>query len=601
MLGLNDTPPAKSPSTNPETKSRPTCPSIRTNQETLIKCYSDNKLARRFYLIAECTSSILGKKGPTGIPSPAIRWANIPLTYDGPRFGVVELPLKGLTARLLLVAEGLRRAPSYLLDWVLWREAILEHLCRPIRLVPEAADLGLYGGLKYGIKNPNHRRHLQQLWETLSPPQYHDYYRYEPAVGFAIFDNVVDGKLLQKVIPWLNTLCGDRSLVLSSNAFTAALERWMMETHRVLNEVEVSILSALSSSPSLSQTQLAKQLKISRASINQSLRTLASTHLLRLISYVDLPLIGLKHIVVILRLHPQPQLVQRLKRLFMRFRYTHAIRSFPDSVLLVELLLPSQHVNHFYAWLHQLCYDLNLPPPSLHVVTGIALSRSFNLYTPDMGWPTDFSPILVLVQRAIKGEMTDLPPLRISKYSYTSPLARSPLSLHPWDFNYLRRSTDASLITNGFSSHLAREARQLGLSKSMYMRYRRRIYMLEQIRLCTPIGLGLLHVGLDAVIYILLSASREMMERILRACNLLPYVYGVLYRGGGVIILLVPNHAAIEVYSSLRTVFAECGVNAIVTARPAWQAFVMLRSPIDDNNYDFRKSEWIWTPGISPF
>jgi hypothetical protein len=170
----------------------------------------------------------------SGTQFQSIRWSDIVFAIDKPRFGVEEV-LDSTNPPVLLVANALQDAPKYLLGWVLWREAVLGFLCRPVRLVAEAADLGLYAGLKYGVKNPTNCEYLQRIWETISPPQFYENYSYAPTSGFELFDKAVDNHFLRLVVAWLNSAFSDTQVPLTTRTFTSALERWIFEFHNPLN------------------------------------------------------------------------------------------------------------------------------------------------------------------------------------------------------------------------------------------------------------------------------------------------------------------------------------------------------------------------------
>jgi len=63
--------------------------------------------------------------------------------------------------------------------------------------------------------------------------------------------------------------------------------------------------------------------------------------------------------------------------------------------------------------------------------------------------------------------------------------------------------------------------------------------------------------------------------------------------------LLLPNAVAVEVFSFLRTLFAECGIDAQVGIGLAWESFYW-SPPISKDEYDFEKGEWIWRPETLP-
>jgi DNA-binding Lrp family transcriptional regulator len=486
---------------------------------------------------------------------------------------------------------------------VLWREAFLEHVDHRIRLVPESADLGLYGGLKYGIEDSEQREQLQSLWETVSPPKYYEFYRYFPTGGFPAFDNVVDGAFPQNVILRLNALRGDKHVPLSSATFTATLERWMMETHRTLNETEVRILTTLSATPKTSQRRLADQLKLSPATLSQSLAKLAGRHLLRASGAVNFPLIGLDHLVVFLRLSGD-QVGKQLRSQLVKLRYALAPISLAGSLLLADFLVPHGFSDQFSAWNDRLCRTWNLPPPSLRLVTDLVQSWNFRQYTAGVGWAADFSSTIDLFHDIVSGNsIYAAPPLRTFKYSYNHLVAGQlfPVRLHPDDFIYFQRSIDAFSVGGRVFPQSASEARQMDFSGSSYKLYRRRVRRLDELGVSVPTRIGLLHVGLDTAIHVFISAPRETTERVLRASQLLPHISGyILDDGTGTMTLLLPNAVAVEVFAFLRRLFAECGIDAQIGIRQAWESFAWFPSPISKDDYDFEKGEWIWKPETLP-
>ena len=224
-------------------------------------------------------------------------WSDHPLVYDCPRFGVIESKIADRPHRgwQVMLAQSFQDESAYVLDWVLWREALLSFLLPHLRHIPEAADLGMYAGLQYGKFNESDREALTALWKQVSPPQHYQYYIYDGPFGFPLYDQVVSGTFLKRVIPWLNTLRPSTTrTTLSSQIYTAALERWQLETHIPLTEPEYFILIALSrlTNP-LHQSRLADQLNMSVSGLSQHLTNLAQRHHLRLLRSIDLPLIGL--------------------------------------------------------------------------------------------------------------------------------------------------------------------------------------------------------------------------------------------------------------------------------------------------------------------
>ncbi|MFW9935767.1 MAG: hypothetical protein ACFFDU_09755, partial [Candidatus Thorarchaeota archaeon] len=81
-----------------------------------------------------------------------LTWGDIPLLYDRPRFGALETQRadRSRGGWAVTLAQALQNKAAPILDWVLWREALLNFLLPHLRHISEAADLGLYAGLQYG-------------------------------------------------------------------------------------------------------------------------------------------------------------------------------------------------------------------------------------------------------------------------------------------------------------------------------------------------------------------------------------------------------------------------------------------------------------------
>jgi len=501
----------------------------------------------------------------------------------------------------LLLAEELRRQPPYLFEWVLWREAVLELLCSRVRLLPEAADLGLYAGLKYGTTDVQNRQRLHRIWESVSPPQHHEFYSYSPTAAFASFDRLVEGTFLQKVIPWLNaTLCDD-STSLASSTFTSALERWMSEFHRILSTRQLRVLTALCSEPNTSQDELAERVGLGQASVSRILKQLADSNLVRLYGEVNLPLIGLSRVGITF-FAPRLPTLHALRKLLAKIRYALLLLDF-DSILHCGFAVPSRRMGRFRGWVTELAGAWNLPPPSVRVVQELTYHRNFALYNPEEGgWPLDYEPILDNISRLIGGEWSHLlPPLR--RFRYSEPTTPSSIELRPEDFVYMQRAVGTFLLTDRVASTEAREARLAGFRESEHMAYRRRVQQLERIKLlCPAVGVAVFNVGLDAIINVLMEGSYEESIRVLAALQLLPHVDGVIYDDGSAsAALLVPKPAAVVVETSLQDLLTDSGISAKTIVKPAWEAYGRsLGSAADSRNYDFERGDWLWTKDTLP-
>lgn len=555
-------------------------------------------LVTKFNQIRKKAEKILEPQKPwTEIKN--IQWSNIPLTLDKPRFGVIEAPdiKNGLT---LLVSDGLKNVETYQLEWVLWREAVLGYLCPRVRMVKESADIGHFASLRYGIINRKHRHRLQQIWESVSPSKDYGFYRYNPSIGFAFFDNVVDGTFLKRVIPWLNTFT-DVAAPMTSATFTSALERWMFDYHRLLKPIELKVLQGLNNSLHLSQKELAERLGLRQSSLSRIMKILSEKHLLRFINIVNLPAIGLHPIAVTFEV-PTLQSYFALRKLIGNIRYTETIQEF-NTIIRAGFTIPSRRLRRFRQWVQQLAgaWNLSLEKPQLTVER--FQSRNFSLYDPKKGgWPLDYESILDNVHRLIKEEWTQhLPLLRSHKVSIspTSPV----IKLQPEDFIYMQRATDAYILTRYVRSFEAHEARLAGFRESEHMAYRRRVEFLEEKDvLSSPIGIGLIHIGLDAIVNVLIEGTEEVTRRTLTAFQLFPHVASIQFDdGNGSAVLLVPKAAAVAIETSLRDILLDCGIQAMTAVKPAWEAYGwMIRAPVNSNNYNFEKGSWLWTKDTLP-
>jgi DNA-binding Lrp family transcriptional regulator len=520
-----------------------------------------------------------------------------PLVFDNPRFGVVEKLVESKRGGWeISVSEGIQEEPLYVLEWVLWREAILALLAPQIRQVPEVADLGLYGGLKYGFKKTKVKDHLLDLWKQVSPTQYHVQYRYDPTLGFPIFDNIVDGAFLQRVIPWLNSLRGIHREGFSSAAYTEGLERWMLETYRVLNTTEVEVLVTLAENPTVSQTEIAKKLNMSNSMLSQVLQKLAEKHLLRLYNHVNMPLIGLEEVIVFFTI-PKTISLYKFTRYLNGLKYLTNIQHFSSSLIFATFVIPLEYSMKFHLWLDQLGKKTRINF-ELKRVNDSILSWNFNSYIPDKGWPTDFSEILDEINILIKGIDTDLEPkIKIVSHSYDliEKSTRFPIKLNSEDFTYFLRATDAIYATQRFSSRTAEELRKAGLKPTEHMRYRRRIKKLENWGISEIRGYFLYIIGLNSAIQMIIYEPREITKDLFQKLQLLPFIVGrILDEGSGCANLLLPNEVVVDVYSFLRKLFAREKYNVRFSLKPAWQLYVGGPGPLLISDYNLETGRWIW-------
>ncbi len=559
----------------------------------------DYDIASKFSEIESQVSTIL-KLSPLEPRFKNVRWCDIPFNLDNRRFGVSEVLNPDNTSELL-VAKELLHSANHLIDWVLWREAILQHLCYRVRSVPEIADLGLYGGLKYGVKRHRVRQKLQLIWETVSIPQEYESYQYNPTAGFHFFDKIVDGTFLQKVIPWLNACFCGVSFPLTTQAFTTALERWMFDYHRVLDSTQIRILIALAEQPVISQEELAKRVRLTQPSVSKALRKMADRHLLRLVGYVNLPLIGLQRVAVAFH-STDSRVLWVLRRALAKIRYTLLIWEFSDAIF-CTFAIPFRRIGRFREWVTGLAAAWNLPYPEIRTVIQHVQHRNFTLYKPEEGgWPQDYEPILENVFRLVREEISSLlPPIQTVQYSTLTPPTR--VKLQPADFVYMRRATSSFFLTDRVASTEAQEARLAGYREGEHGPYRRRVRVLEKLGLLSPpLGVGLIIIGLNAVISLLVKASHEESAQLLTSLQLMPHIAGAIYNDGcATAALLVPKEASVAIVTSLQEQLHECGINALTMVKPAWETYGWtFQPPVSLRNYDFDRGAWVWAKDTLP-
>lgn len=527
------------------------------------------------------------------------RWVDMPVKLDNPRFGVSEA-LNQDNKLELLVSKELLDSFKHLKEWVFWREAVLEHLCYRVRKVPEVADLGLYAGLKFGTKRSRERWKLHVIWETLSPPKNYGHYEYNPAAGFHFFDEVVEGTFLERIIPWLNTTFCGVPFPLTTQTFTAALERWMFDYHRPLQPSELRLLVALSKQPEITQQKLAKQVKLTQPSVSKILKRLANRHLLRFIRFINLPLIGLQRITA--TFHSRDfRFLYALRKLLMKIRYIQSIQELGDS-LLCSFTIPFRRITRFRRWIAELATAWNLDSPKIRTIIEISRHRDFTLYNPKQGeWPQDYESILENVFRVFNEEMTSLlPPIHSVKYPLSIP---QKLKLQPEDFVYMQRANRSFYLTEGVDSTEAEEARLAGYPEGQHLTYRRRVRVLKKANLLSPpLGVGLIHVGLNAVINLFVEASHTESSQLLSAFQFMPQVNGYIFDDGcSLVILLVPKAAAVAILTSLEEHLHKVGIPNQAIVKPTWENYGWaFQPPVSLRNYDFDRQAWVWAKDTLP-
>lgn len=556
-----------------------------------------NDIFKEFIAIGKTIQKIL--KSPPLQQYSTIEFGPLPLEPNKPRFGASEYFDTSKKLVLALSQSLLSQHKRYLAP-ILWREAYLLHLPEKIRQIPESADLGLYCYYRYGIKNRTQQQRFLQLWETISPPKEYTYYRYFPTSGFIFFDKVVNGTFLQKVKDWLNPF-SQLSTPLTTDVFTENLERWMFNYHRVLKPIELKVLRGLNSCLDCSQIELSERIRLRQPSISQVIRVLAEKHLLRYTLFENYPVIGL-HPLTIKFSTQNVQVLASLKQFAAKIRYTLSIQEFDDFIL-ISFVIPRERLSRFQQWYKQITASLELPQHKIRIITERTYSRNFDLYNSRIGgWPKNYESILDNIFRLIREEWTEhLPPLRSFKLASLHNSAK--IVLQSQDFIYLQRATDAYLATSSAKFYESKEARSAGYKDSEHMAYRRRIEFLKKHNLISePIGLSLIHIGLNAAISLFLETPQEITKQILRAFQLFPHVAGRIFDDGtGTATIQVPTFSAVTIQSALNEFFLLSDLTIKTAIKPSVESFGWFaRVPADSINYDFSKGKWIWTKDTLP-
>jgi hypothetical protein len=536
-----------------------------------------------------------------------ITWGDTPLAYDQPRFGAFETrPInRSRGGWLVTLSQALQYVEPPILDWVLWREALLSFLLPHLRRIPEAGDLGLYAGLQYGDYTKLEREALDILWKQVSPPQHYQHYIYDASFGFPLFDQVVTGTFLHRAIPWLNTLRPTTTHnPLATSTYTAALERWMLETHIPLTQTEHHVITALNSlTTPLHQSRLASKLKMSISGLSQQLTTLAQRYLLRFIHFINLPLVGLIPYEIIIHT-PNQKNCQRVVSIFSQIPYTWFINQIPQTSLHCRVFIPHNHVGEFNTWLNELKTEHD--PLSLSAVRTSDIVQAWNLgiYIPEKGWSTDFTFLLHKIQSILDYQIEEsLPAFSLSTMSYEmlENNKQFPLPLRPEDFTYFLRAADVHQITDRIISQPSKELREAGITETAHMVYRRRIRFLEKKNVSSVKGMWMMHLGLNTIIQIYLFEDRETTLHLLEGLQLFPQLNAlILENGNGVIFLYVPTPLAVDILSFLRKIFATKDLNALVITKPTWQSSSGFDYPVQSKNYDFERKEWKWERSTLP-
>lgn len=556
---------------------------------------SPNKITalQLFNEIAKKIQKILGSN-PFGNYS-QIRWISTPLELKGPRFGAHETYINNQP--VLNLSKDLITKHENLLEAVLWREAYLLHLPESVRAVNRAADLGLYCYYRHGLKTRKQRQRFIQIWEASSPPIQYAFYRYFPTGGFAYFDKIVDGTFLKLVKQWF-TPFKQLQTPLTVEAYTSNLERWMMNYHRILKSIELKVLQGLYNHPSASQTELAEKLGLKQPTVSRIIKVLAEKHFLRLSTIENFPVLGLQPLAVEFST-PNNQILNKLKRIASEIRYTLAIHEF-ENLIRIVFVIPFRRTERFRQWVKQTSSVLDLPASRILQLVEWSVSRNFNLYQPqNKGWSLDFSAILSSIQRLLNEDWTQqLPPIR--SFSFSRIKSNQYVLLRPEDFIYIQRASDAFLVTSRAKFYEAEEARKAGSSD---LTYRRRVAYLQRRKVISPpLAIGLLHIGLDGLVSLLIRSSHSEAHNLLRSLQLLPHVSGTIFEDGSLdVTLLLPKEVAVSVEASLRAILTDYGREILSTVKPAWEAYGWVaRPPVVARNYDFSNGNWIWLKDTLP-
>jgi hypothetical protein len=527
-----------------------------------------------------------------------IEWTKIRLELTTPRYGATE-SVGPKNSVILHFSDELLTKRKELLYSVLWREAFLLYLPDAVRLVPEAADLGLFCYYKYGLRQTKQRQRFLQIWETVSPIKEYIFYRYHPSVGFRFFDRTVDGNFLRLALNWLSPFNQIPSS-LTSDMYTANLEQWMFNYHRILKPVELKVLQGLNICPTCNQKELATKLDLRQPTISRVIKTLAEKHLLRLIVFHNPTVLGLQPIAVTFPIS-KISTFEKLKRFLFQIRYLSTIREF-EGQLLIVFLIPSRRVNRFRQWLKQLVAVWELSTPTTNFVIERSVTHNLRLYDPgNQGWPKDYSSIIENLARILNEDWTQQLP-QIRSFQLSGPNVKT-VELEPEDFTFIERATDVFLLTAGPRFSEAQEARIAGYNYSEHMAYRRRVDFLQKHQLISkPLGIGIFHIGLDASINLLLRSTVEESRKILTAFQIFPYVGGLILDDGSLgLTLLIPQAFAVDVEKSLRNLLTNFANQIHTAIQPAWQSFGQLFSlPINSMNYNFHKGSWVWTKDTLP-
>jgi DNA-binding Lrp family transcriptional regulator len=571
-------------------------PSQSKNQTSFFN-QAQAEAINKFDAIATRIESLLGS--PPIDNYSTMSFAPFPLQLKGPRFGVKEHKDKKDQNVLQFSKDLLIQYPKYL-EPILWREAFLLHLPSSIREVSLAADLGLYCYYRFGLRTKKQKDRFLQIWQTTSPPIDYAFYRYYPTAGFEYFDNIVNGNFLKMVKDWFKPFIR-LSTPITPNTYTENLERWMFNHHRILRPIELKILRGLNECLTCSQVELAEKLRIRQPTVSQTIRRLAEKHHLRLNVFIDYSRLGLQ-LTAVKFTSLKMRHIETLTQLFSRIRYAFAIQEF-DNQLLADFLIPTERATRFRQWLRQISSNLDLKLPEIFLISERMHARNFDMYDSSKGgWFLEIESIIDNFSKLLSEEWIEhIPPINF--YKLASPNLKKRIKIRREDFIYMQRASDAYLATRHLKFYESHELKKAGYKESEHMAYRRRVKYLKKIKLISPpLGLGLLHVGLNSILNLHLETPREKTRSIFTALQLLPHISCRIFEDGtGVATLPVPSANAVQLKTSLGDLFSTLDISAIISMRPAWKSYGWTGpSTISIANFDIDNNKWIWTKDTLP-
>ena len=526
-------------------------------------------------------------------------FASFPLQLKGPRFGVKEYKDKKDQNVLQFSKDLLTKYQKYL-EPILWREAFLLHLPNSIREVSLAADLGLYCYYRFGLRTKKQKDQFLQIWQTASPSIDYTFYRYYPTAGFEYFDNLVDGNFLKMAKEWFKPFI-QVTTPISAETYTENLERWMFNYHRKLRPIEHKILCGLNDCLTCSQSELAEHLNLRQPTISQVIKRLAQQHLLRFIIYENYPKLGLQPITVKFTSN-KAKITNSLMKMISKIRYSHSLQEF-DHQLFASFLIPTERMTRFRQWLKQVTSSFNLVTAEIRFITERMHARNLHLYNTKTGeWSLEIESQLENFSRLVSEKLTSHLP-SINSFKMAPNQIKRSVKIKQEDFIYMQRATEVFLITRNVKFIESHELREAGYKESEHMAYRRRVKFLEKNEVISPpLGIGLLNIGLNSVIFIDIRSHEEETRRILSACQIFPHISSKLFDDGtGVATLPVPSVIAVSLMTSLNELLMSIGVPAVTTMKPTWKAYGWMGPPIVDSlNYDFENNKWLWTKDTLP-